>query len=226
MPQAILMKTEHQDAQGRQAALPAWLFIAVLLMGTALSLRAEQPVLVPVYSTETVLQGHALQGVHGATGINMAAGDNNVQSNAAAISVGDYAISINNILQLTTTSGRAPDKARVAIEDHAFSNSSGWMAVNQSAGGGNAQANNMGIALGIDGRTLTDTNLGQVVSQRRSLTAGPDGTGSEPVREVEIEESAFDGSRGVIQVNQSAGTSNATSNSFELRMGAGVTAAR
>jgi hypothetical protein len=39
---------------------------------------------------------------------------------------------------------------------------------------------------------------------------------------VAIDNTAFDGARGLIQVNQSAGSGNATANSFALRVETGV----
>lgn len=202
----------------------SWFSMLLLCFANTVSAGQVMPPSAEVtYSAQNVIQGNSLSGVHGTAGVNMAAGENNAQSNSGAIAVGEYAAATNTILQMTTANGGfMPDRARLAIEGQAFNNSIGWMAVNQTIGLGNAQSNSIAIASGIRGKIMTDNSLGQVVSQQQALVGNHE-IDSEPQQHtVEIDSSAFSGSRGIIQVNQSLGTGNATSNSFELRMGAGT----
>ncbi|MCS3902986.1 hypothetical protein J2T55_000994 [Methylohalomonas lacus] len=192
--------------------------LAVSLLTAAPALAQELSPANSFYSARTILNGNALSGVTGAINVNMAAGDNNLQNNAGTMALGEYAHITNLIVQRALlNSGFAPDKASVRIGDRAFSNAVGWITVNQAAGQTNVQSNTMGMALGIKGSSLTDMSLGQVLSNQQILTGDPDsGT---PQRQIEIESSTFSGARGIIQVNQSAGTGNATRNSFSLQMG-------
>lgn len=176
-------------------------------------------IMIRQHHAETVMQGDTLMNVSGAVGVNMASGDSNQQSNSGAIALGGSAHAQNLIMQKSSIAdGFTPDKASTTIQGQAFSNATGWMAVNQAAGQGNAQINGMAIAVGTAGRTLTDNNLSQILSGQQVLTVDQADTGDSE-RLVEIDSTAFSGARGIMQVNQSAGTGNATSNSFELRIG-------
>lgn len=197
----------------------AGLMSLAFLLASSAHAQEPEPIIILQQYAHAIITGDSLMNVAGAIGVNMAAGDQNQQNNSGAIAMGNHAYSHNLIIQNAIANGFTPDRASTRIQGQAFSNASGWMAVNQVAGQGNAQSNGMAIAAGA--RALTDVNLNQVQSGSQALIANPDNSGSS-TRIVEIEGSAFSGARGIMQVNQSAGTGNATSNSFELRLGVGT----
>lgn len=203
----------------KKPAYLQWPLLGLILLGTPAHAQEPEPIIILQHHAQTIINGDTLMNVAGAIGVNMAAGDQNQQNNSGAIAMGNYAYSRNLIIQNAIANGFTPDKASTRIQGQAFSNSSGWMAVNQASGQGNAQSNGMAIAAGA--RALTDVNLNQIQSGSQALIANQDNSNS-PTRILEIEDSAFSGARGIMQVNQSAGTGNATSNSFELRLGVGT----
>ena len=171
------------------------------------------------YSAASSISGGALKGVSGAVNVNIAAGDHNLQSNSGAIAIGSHALANNIVVQQVKGNNTLePDRASVSIRENALSQSTGWISVNQAAGSQNVQSNTMSVALGVRGSSLTSENLSQVLSGGSGQEQDPDGSLSSR-RDVEVESSAFRGTTGVVQVNQSAGRGNATSNSFRFRMG-------
>jgi hypothetical protein len=197
------------------------LMLAPLAMAqpTVQEQEAHQQIFTTSYSAASSISGNALSGVTGVVNINIASGDHNLQSNSGAIAIGSSALANNIVVQQKTGNiGLEPDRASVRIRDNALSQSTGWIAVNQAAGSQNAQSNAMSVALGVRGSSLTSENLSQVLSGGSGQEQDPDDSRSSR-RNVEVESSAFRGTTGVVQVNQSAGRGNATSNSFSLRMG-------
>lgn len=171
------------------------------------------------YSAVSTISGNALSGVSGAVNVNIASGDSNLQSNSGAIAVGSHALASNIVVQQGNANhGLEPDRASVRIGDNALSRSSGWISVNQAAGTQNVQSNTMSVALGVRGSSLTSENLSQVLSGGSGQELDSDDSRSSR-RDVEVESSAFRGTTGVVQVNQSAGRGNATRNNFSFRMG-------
>lgn len=174
----------------------------------------SHPVFATSYSAASTISGNALRGVTGAVNVNIAAGDHNLQSNSGAIAIGSHALANNIVVQqVKANNSLEPDRASVRIRDNALSQSTGWISINQAAGTQNVQSNSMSVALDVRGSSLTSENLSQVLSGG----SGQDSRSSR--RDVEVETSAFRGTSGVVQVNQSAGKGNATSNSFSFRMG-------
>ncbi|WP_163558645.1 hypothetical protein [Halomonas sp. NO4] len=169
----------------------------------------------------TVLGGSALSLISGVSTTNMAAGDGNLQSNSGGIAIGNVASAANSLFQQAVIGEKlANQRDSVKIQDRAFRQSEGWMSINQAAGQGNVQSNTFSVALGISASNLNDTMLQQVMADQQGLS-GADGSPGANQNKVEIDSTTFEGSRGVIQVNQSAGTGNATSNSFRLNMALG-----
>jgi len=165
----------------------------------------------------TVIGGNALGNVSGVASTNMAAGSSNLQSNSGTLATGPSATSNNDLIQQARIDqGIAGMQADTVIQDRAFRQASGWMSVNQAAGLGNLQSNAFGITQGISVSDLSDTSLQQVLASRQGLNGSGGGGSDDVLRTLEIEETAFSGARGVIQVNQSAGTGNATRNSFRF----------
>ncbi len=172
-------------------------------------------------ANSSVISGEALSGVRGVVTTNSAAGTNNLQSNSGAISIGDTASVSNHIIQQSTLDkGSVPGRDNVSIEGRAFSHAKGWISTNQAAGQANVQGNAVSMALGIRGSALSESSMGQVLSDQQGLTADLVSSDSSK-RKVTIDKTAFSGAAGIIQTNQSAGNGNTTSNSFSLRVGPG-----
>lgn len=169
----------------------------------------------------TTLGGSALSHVSGVSTTNMAAGEGNLQSNSGAIAIGKVATTANALLQQARIDERvAAQQDRVGIQDRAFRQAEGWMSINQAAGQGNVQSNAFAVALGISASNLTDNTLQQVLADKQGLSGTGDSSRKSSSK-VEIDKTTFEGARGVIQVNQSAGTGNATRNSFRMNMALG-----
>lgn len=173
------------------------------------------------YSTQTIIDGNAGRDSQGLLGVNMAAGDSNLQSNTVAITINDAngpAQAQANALQVIDTGQfTVPDVAVTRIDGNAFGNAAGAIGLNQAAGAANAQANNVAIAIGAGTEVTADAELAQSVS---GIVLPVTANGQ--YRETTVADTAFNGAHGIVQVNQSAGMSNATGNSFSLRVQMGA----
>lgn len=197
--------------------------LLILLMATHVA--AETPLAAEQfeYSTQAVISDDVLTGARGVIGVNIVAGDSNAQINAHAlsISVGQGVHTSSNIKTSQHVNYlEGPDSAVSLIEGNAFSNASGLISINHASGAGNAQLNDVAIGIAIGGVALTESELnltvtGQPVSQLSQ------GAGVQH-REAVIGEAAFDGASGVVQINQLAGSGNATSNNFGLSVSLGA----
>ncbi|MBN3767398.1 hypothetical protein [Burkholderia sp. Ac-20365] len=155
----------------------------------------------------------------GAITVNQAAGLNNAQINQLTITSGDAAANDNASAQSATARVRVPS-ARASIEGNAFSNSSGAVMVNQSAGAGNLQRNSVQLGTAAPGvETVSDGVLSATAANNggQGRAVAPQG-----VREASISSDAFRNVNGIVQINQTAGAGNATANSFVLRPPAGT----
>lgn len=214
---ALEASTGEQRRRQRNA-LGASLMACLLTAGLQASAAAQE---FPGLRNGTVLSGSALSGVSGISSTNMAAGDGNVQSNSGAMAIGEVATTSNTLLQRSRVEERlSGSQDSVRIQDRAYRQAEGWMSINQAAGQGNVQSNTFGVALGISASNLSDTTLQQVLADKQGLNGTGDGSDGASQR-VEIDKTTFEGARGVIQVNQSAGTGNATRNSFRMNMALG-----
>jgi hypothetical protein len=174
---------------------------------------------VPALSATSTIANGAAAGTTGALAINETAGLDNAQANQITVSNGGVAGNANAGSQSATVAARVTG-AKASIEANAFSNSSGAVLVNQSAGAGNLQRNSTQLgtaALGVE--TVSDGEL--------SATAPKNGgqgqsIGVHSVREATISSDAFKNVSGIVQINQTAGAGNATANSFVLRPPAGT----
>lgn len=172
----------------------------------------------PAIRNSTVLSGSALSNVSGVSTTNMAAGNGNLQSNSGTLAIGNTANSANELQQQSTIEKQILNRQDMTgIKDHAFRLAEGWLSINQAAGQGNAQSNSFGVAMGSTASNLSDSILQGVQADRQGLSGTGERLGNSSSR-VEIDKTAFEGAQGVIQVNQSAGTGNATRNSFRMNM--------
>ncbi|MNM55921.1 hypothetical protein D3C81_670730 [compost metagenome] len=148
--------------------------------------------------------------------VNQAAGDQQQQANARAIAVGHGASATTQIRQRLRTHVDPAMDARSGIQGDAFSHGNGALGVNQSAGASNQQANALRISIGAQPQSIDDSVLMQ---QNVALLNNSDPTDSAPgYRQVTTSDQAFTGSRGVIQLNQSAGVGNRTANTLSIRV--------
>lgn len=176
----------------------------------------------PGYVTRSVIDGNALSNVRGRFAVNMAAGDSNAQTNAGAMAIGldgGTAAALVGVHQATGwIRATAPDLSIAVIGGSAFANSSGAVSVNQTSGVGNTQANGMAVAVGFDVEAASESVLAATASGVG--LAGP--ARGANMKAVSISDSAFRGSRGLVQINQSAGSGNSTANNFafQLQLGA------
>ncbi|WQG57984.1 adhesin [Pseudomonas sp. RTB3] len=144
---------------------------------------------------------------NGAVSINQAAGDQQQLSNNLAIAVGHNARATVSVTQ--KISGAAADRslsASTAIQGNAFSHGNGALSVNQSAGAQNQMINAVRVSLTTGPQSIDDSVLSQ---QNVALLQGSGTTEHSPGnRQVATSDQAFTGSRGVVQLNQSAGVGN------------------
>jgi hypothetical protein len=148
--------------------------------------------------------------------VNQAAGDQQQQANARAIAIGHGASATTQIRQRLRTAVDPAIDARSSIQGDSFSNGNGVLGVNQSAGASNQQANALRISIGTQPQTIDDSVL---VQQNVTLIINSDPTDSAPgYRQVATSDQAFTGSRGVVQLNQSAGVGNRTANTLSVRV--------
>ena len=116
--------------------------------------------------------------------------------------------------------GDAPDSAVSLIQGNAFSNASGMISVNHVSGVANAQVNDIAIGFAIGGVAVTESELSLTVTGQPGVQ--PNQNQVQQHREAAISGSAFEGASGVVQINQLAGSGNATSNSFGLTVSVGA----
>jgi hypothetical protein len=175
---------------------------------------------VPAYVTQSVIDANSLSDVRGRLAVNMAAGDSNTQANAAAVAWGADGPAIGLIVGTQATNSwqaTLPDVSTALIGSRVFANSSGLISVNQVSGVGNSQVNGAAIAVGFE-EVVAESVLSAATSN-----AGLSGTGTNKgYQAASISDSAFDGARGLVQVNQSAGSGNSTANNFALEVQLGA----
>lgn len=198
--------------------------LVLALLGSSVAQVAADPApQYQQYTTQAVIQDMTLEGSSGVIGVNISAGDSNAQLNARAlaVSIGQGVASASiHAVQRVELLGDAPDSAVSLIQGNAFSNASGMISVNHASGVANAQVNDIAIGFAIGGVAVTESELsltvtGQPVSQ-------PNQAQIQQHREASISGSAFEGASGVVQINQLAGSGNATSNSFGLTVSVGA----
>jgi hypothetical protein len=196
-----------------------------------LSAAAAAPVLAqveppPAFTqsiSQSLIGNAALSDVRGRAAVNVSAGDANAQSNAAAIAVGLSDASVSAfagvIQQIDARGSTPPGVASATIGDRVFANAVGMISVNQTSGLGNAQANTVAIGVGFEAEVVAESALATATSGIGAAGRPP---GSVRHRGAAIADTAFEGARGLVQVNQSAGSGNSTANNFALRVHMGA----
>lgn len=184
------------------------LIIAMLCSST--SAFAQPPV---INNAEIDNSGAQYQGNFS---VNQAAGDLQQQANARAIAIGHGASATVQIRQRLRGQVDPAMDARSSIQGNSFSNGNGVLGVNQSSGANTQQANALRISISAQPQSIDDSVLMQ---QNVALlnNSGPIDT-STGHRQVTTSDQAFTGSRGVIQLNQSAGVGNRMANTLSIRV--------
>ena len=95
---------------------------------------------------QSLIKDNVFKGASGIAGINMASGDNHVQSNMWIIGIESFNRGFIN--QETVCRNEVPDKATDIIGDNAFFDIKGIFSINQASGSGNAEANLVFISIG------------------------------------------------------------------------------
>lgn len=170
-------------------------------------------------ATQSVIGADALQGVRGRTAVDMAAGNSNVQSNAAALAIdagAGAAIAGAGLAQRAGAGGAAsPSVSSAIIEPGAFAGADGLVSVNQASGTANAQENVAVVGAGSGAVVASDSTLAATTAGAAPAGAG---AGRRGVQSAVTSDTAFAGASGLVQVNQSAGSGNITANHFALRI--------
>jgi len=110
--------------------------------------------------------------------------------------------------------GRPVAERQGAIAGTSFTNGNGMLGINQTAGANNQSINAVRVSINPGPQSIDDS----VLLQQNTTTLATDSgftptTGS---RQVVTSDQAFTGSRGVIQVNQSAGVGNRVANTLGI----------
>ena len=181
----------------------SWLFLAILGCSAAMA------------DNSAVIDNSGKQ-YNGVVSINQAAGDQQQQLNSRAISTGTNTQAGGSISQ---TLGGAPadrsQSAKVAIQGNSFSNGNGVLGVNQSAGANNQMINAVRISVNAGPQSIDDSAMSQ---QNVALSPSSGFTSTTGSRQVVTSDQAFTGSRGVVQVNQSAGVGNRMANALNVQI--------
>lgn len=169
------------------------------------------------YLSSARIDGNAMRGANGASAVNMAAGDLNQQANLRAFASGG-SVTIQSRQWQTRNRYDQPLHASAVIGGHAYVAGSGLASINQASGSSNAQLNAVAASLSAQGiRETTDGILSAVVSASAGGQHPTDIHASENgTRRVAVESSAMRGYHGVMQLNQAAGSGNATGNQLLL----------
>ncbi|HTV85245.1 MAG TPA: hypothetical protein VME63_07560 [Dyella sp.] len=168
------------------------------------------------YLDSNSIGDNALSGTQGISSVNTASGDANAQANLHAFASGSQSQTLIQARQRThynTTD--VPLDATATIGGHAYDNGQGIASINQVSGNGNAQLNGVSVALTAQGiRETTDGTLSATVSASAGGQApsNPQHAQAGGTRSVGVDPSAMEGFNGVMQLNQVAGSGNASDN--------------
>ncbi|MGC4010067.1 MAG: adhesin [Pseudomonas sp.] len=158
----------------------------------------------------------AVRNYNGVASVNQAAGDGQQQANGRSIAIGTDAQATTQFRQTVNAFVDPGQAASASITGNAFTNGNGALGVNQAAGAANQQVNAMRISVSavpqsVDDSVLSQQNVALPVNSGSAAST----TGN---RQVVTSDQAFAGSRGVVQVSQSAGVGNRIANTLSIRV--------
>jgi hypothetical protein len=153
----------------------------------------------------------------GSLSINQVTGVGNQQNNSSIVTdvPGQLTINQSSIGEFITD----VYSGSTIIGDHAFTQASGLVQVSQTSGAGNIAANAEFVGIGDTGNAVNAISL----SQLRSGFAEPDPNSPQFDALNSISPTAFAGSSGLIQVQQTAGNNNVAANTMAVHMDASMT---
>ncbi|MFO2463579.1 adhesin [Pseudomonas sp. 15FMM2] len=177
-----------------------WLVLAVLGCSPAVADHGSDAVI-----------NHSGQQYTGVISVNQAAGNQQQQINSRTITVSGQS---RGLLTQKLDGKVDPSlNANAAIQGSSFSNGNGVLGVNQSAGASNQMINAVRISINPGPQSIDDSALSQ---QNVTLLPNSGSTSTTGSRQVVTSDQAFTGSRGVVQVNQSAGVGNRMANTLGI----------
>jgi len=197
----------------------ARLLLAVSLLvlpAAAMAQAADDYAQMLGYLADSRIDGRVLSGASGAIAVNQAAGDLNLQANLRAMANGGRAQAQIQAIQIHAGDRYdTPLHASATLGGEALSGASGIASINQASGSGNTELNAVAATLADQGiRETNDDTLASFASaggQGQAVDGQPGGT-----RNVGVESTALRGFGGVLQLNQIAGSGNATGNTLSL----------
>lgn len=158
----------------------------------------------------------AVRNYSGVASVNQAAGDAQQQANGRAIAIGSNAQASTQFRQTVNAFVDPSQAAAASITGNAFTHGNGALGVNQAAGAANQQVNAMRISVSAIPQNVDDSVLSQQnVALPMNSGSVDTTTGS---RQVVTSDQAFAGSRGVVQMSQSAGVGNRIANTLSIRV--------
>lgn len=168
----------------------------------------------PQTNDEVIVPADSASGSSGRIAVNIAAGDNNQQVNAATVAIGDIALVTQSVHQRLSGSEQADHATSITVEDGAFSGTNGLTSINITAGSQNQMANLAALAIGNSG-AMSDQLLEQSRAPIEPKGGVPDGSLPSNDR-IAIGDTAFGEGSGLIQVNLIGGEGNSSANTFAL----------
>ncbi|MDV2857273.1 hypothetical protein [Oceanimonas sp. CAM02] len=183
-------------------------FLVKPALFVALSLAQPCLTFADTHLNSSILESNSLNSIKGSLGLNMAAGDNNIQVNLKSISADDHASSSIRSYTHNRTLTESSSGALVEIHKNSLNNSHGLISVNQVAGGGNSQLNSMAIAFGKNAIVSNELLIGINTHSESSTPAESDNS----IKNVRLSQNSLKGSSGAIQLNQIAGNGNVAVN--------------
>lgn len=193
--------------------------LALLLAGTAQAQSRGDSYsgMLSYLSADSRIDGNALAGSDGSIKVNQAAGDLNLQANLHSMANGAQAsASVRSLQQRQANLFNSPMQASAVIGGNALAGASGIASINQASGGGNAELNSVNATLAAQG--IREASDEAMASSEVLASAGGQSIATDPrtTRRVGVEASALRGFDGVLQLNQIAGSGNATENRFSI----------
>ena len=188
---------------------------------TLLALAAAQSVAQtadPAENIVTVLEGEGSDN-QGRVAVNIAAGTQNQQIGSAVVAIGDLPIAVHDALQQIDAADPNDRRTQIQIGSGAFSNNGGMASINIAAGIQNQSANLATLTVGNSG-VVSDQMLAQTSAPLQPVQALAEGP-ENPNDPVSVNESAFGGNSGLVQVNLVGGERNSSANTFALNVSAG-----
>lgn len=196
-------------------------FIAAPVLAAAL---AAAPVAAQTLTTDApqdsvLVEADQGSGNGGRVAINLASGSLNQQAAAATIALGNIT-SQSMTVEQTIFPGDPTDRATsIVIGPAAFSNNSGMVSLNLTAGNQNQSANLAALAISNNG-AVSDLMLAQA-----SAPTEPSGASAQvqdPRNDsVVVDDTALGGNSGLVQMNLIGGERNTSGNTFTLNISAG-----